>query len=65
MIRALTAGLLAASLLALAASADDEDPICGDQYDDMVCVLEPGHDGHHYDDDAITEWADVEAGEGQ
>ncbi|MGW0933149.1 hypothetical protein [Streptomyces sp. NPDC002644] len=50
-------------------SADEpaaaEDPICGDQYDDMVCVLEPGHDGHHYDDSAITEWADAEAGEGQ
>ncbi|MEU4133599.1 hypothetical protein [Streptomyces wuyuanensis] len=35
---------IAAELKRLAAVDDD---ICGDQYDDEVCDLEPGHDGHH------------------
>lgn len=26
---------------------EDDDPICGDRYDDEVCELEPGHGGAH------------------
>ncbi|MYZ37106.1 MULTISPECIES: hypothetical protein [unclassified Streptomyces] len=29
------------------APAPDDDPICGDQYDDEICELEPGHVGAH------------------
>ncbi|WP_103512944.1 hypothetical protein [Streptomyces sp. SM13] len=25
----------------------DDDPICGDRYDDEACELEPGHAGAH------------------
>jgi hypothetical protein len=53
----------AEQLLALARQADDDDPICGDQYDDMDCVLEPGHDGHHQDDSGTAGWGDAEAGD--